>query len=176
MHDELMMYELETVLLGKLLLHPELYYQNAEKLEPDMFNNLFNKKVFEKFLVMQSEQKDIDLVSMSKALDCDQTENIALSSIFSQETTYYSVKSCIEQLDEHHKRQKLHAGLNEAMNMFLNNESVNDIIEHINKVNSKVVTSKDVDTADIAKQIKDFLIDVDSSETSLVKSWVTDIS
>ena len=161
MHDELMMYELETVLLGKLLLHPELYYQNAEKLEPDMFNNLFNKKVFEKFLVMQSEQKDIDLVSMSKALDCDQTENIALSSIFSQETTYYSVKSCIEQLDEHHKRQKLHAGLNEAMNMFLNNESVNDIIEHINKVNSKVVTSKDVDTADIAKQIKDFLIDVD---------------
>lgn len=161
MHDELMMYELETVLLGKLLLHPELYYQNAEKLEPDMFNNLFNKKVFEKFLVMQSEQKDIDLVSMSKALDCDQTENITLSSIFSQETTYYSVKSCIEQLDEHHKRQKLHAGLNEAMNMFLNSESVEDIIEHINKVNSKVVTSKDVDTADIAKQIKDFLIDVD---------------
>ena len=156
-----MMYELETVLLGKLLLHPELYYQNAEKLEPDMFNNLFNKKVFEKFLVMQSEQKDIDLVSMSKALDCDQTENITLSSIFSQETTYYSVKSCIEQLDEHHKRQKLHAGLNEAMNMFLNSESVEDIIEHINKVNSKVVTSKDVDTADIAKQIKDFLIDVD---------------
>ena len=161
MHDELMMYELETVLLGKLLLHPELYYQNAEKLEPDMFNNLFNKKVFEKFLVMQSEQKDIDLVSMSKALDCDQTENITLSSIFSQETTYYSVRSCIEQLDEHHKRQKLHAGLNEAMNMFLNSESVEDIIEHINKVNSKVVTSKDVDTADITKQIKDFLIDVD---------------
>lgn len=57
MHDELIKYELERTLLSKLLMHPELYYENAEKLSVNIFDNMFHKRVYEMFLVMQSEQK-----------------------------------------------------------------------------------------------------------------------
>ena len=82
MHDELIKYELETSLLAKLLMYPELYYENAEKLNVNMFDNMFHKRIYEQFLVMQSEQKDVDLLSMSKALGCDHEENIQLSNVF----------------------------------------------------------------------------------------------
>ena len=157
MHDELMMYEIESKLLGKLLMHPELYYDNAENLESDLFSNLFHKSIFDKFLVMQSEQKVIDLVSMANALDCDHSQKVRLSEIFSTHTDYISVKSCVEQLQQFYKRKHLHAGINEALNMFINEESVDKIIEHINKVNSKVTNSTQVDVANINTQIKDFL-------------------
>ena len=92
MHDELMMYEIESKLLGKLLMHPELYYDNAENLESDLFSNLFHKSIFDKFLVMQSEQKVIDLLSMAEALDCDHSQKVRLSEIFATHTDYISVK------------------------------------------------------------------------------------
>ena len=161
MHDELVMYELETALLGKILMHPELYFQYAEKLDVNMFNNVFHKKVFEQFLVMQSEQKDVDLVSMSSALGCDHDERIQLSNIFSTDTTFHSAKACIDELHEHHKRSQLYTGINEALNMYMNQEPVDKIIEHINRVNTKVNVVKDSDVADIGIQIQDFLKDVD---------------
>jgi len=161
MHDELMMYELESKLLGKLLMHPELFYDNAENLEADLFSNLFHRSIFDKFLVMQSEQKAIDLVSMADALDCDHSQRVRLSEIFSTHTDFVSVKSCVEQLQQFYKRKHLHAGINEALNMFINEDSVDKIIEHINKVNSKVTNTTQVDVANINTQIKDFLIDVE---------------
>ena len=161
MHDELMKYELERTLLSKLLMHPELYYENAEKLSVNIFDNMFHKRVYEMFLVMQSEQKDIDLVSMSAALGCDHEEKLQLSSIYTEDSVFSSVKSCIKQLHEESRKRQMHTLLTEAQNKYLNGESVDDVLSYINKMNTKISVVKDSDVADIKTQMMDFLKDVE---------------
>ena len=161
MHDELIKYELERTLLSKLLMHPELYYENAEKLSVNIFDNMFHKRVYEMFLVMQSEQKDIDLVSMSAALGCDHEEKLQLSSIYTEDSVFSSVKSCIKQLHEESRKRQMHTLLTEAQNKYLNGESVDDVLSYINKMNTKISVVKDSDVADIKTQMIDFLKDVE---------------
>ena len=161
MHDELIKYELERTLLSKLLMHPELYYENAEKLSVNIFDNMFHKRVYEMFLVMQSEQKDIDLVSMSAALGCDHEEKLQLSSIYTEDSVFSSVKSCIKQLHEESRKRQMHTLLTEAQNKYLNGESVDDVLSYINKMNTKISVVKDSDVADIKTQMMDFLKDVE---------------
>ena len=161
MHDELMKYELEIQLLSKLLMYPELYYEHAEKLSPNMFDNAFHKRIFEKFLVMQSEQKDIDLLSMSNALGCNHEENIQLSSIYTAPSEFISVKSAIDSLHEQSRRRTMQSMIQETQNKFLNGETTDDIIAFINKMNAKMMVVQDSDVADIRTQMKDFLKDID---------------
>ena len=161
MHDELMKYELEIQLLSKLLMYPELYYEHAEKLSPNMFDNAFHKRIFEKFLVMQSEQKDIDLLSMSKALGCSHEENIQLSSVYAAPSELISVKSAIDSLHEQSRRRTMQSMIQETQNKFLNGETTDDIIAFINKMNAKMMVVQDSDVADIRTQMKDFLKDID---------------
>jgi len=161
MHDELMKYELEIQLLSKLLMHPELYYEHAEKLSPNMFDNAFHKRIFEKFLVMQSEQKDIDLLSMSKALDCNHEENIQLSNVYTAPNEFISVKSAIDSLHEQSRRRTMQSMIQETQNKFLNGETTDDIIAFMNKMNAKMMIVQDSDVADIRLQMKDFLKDID---------------
>ena len=161
MHDELIKYELERTLLSKLLMHPELYYENAEKLSVNIFDNMFHKRVYEMFLVMQSEQKDIDLVSMSAALGCDHEEKLQLSSIYTEDSVFSSVKSCIKQLHEESRKRQMHTLLTEAQNKYLNGESVDDVLSYINKMNTKISVVKDSDVADIKTQMMDFLKDLE---------------
>jgi replicative DNA helicase len=161
MHDELMKYELEIQLLSKLLMYPELYYEHAEKLSPNMFENEFHKRIFEKFLVMQSEQKDIDLLSMSKALGCSHEENIQLSNVYAAPSELISVKSAIDSLHEQSRRRTMQSMIQETQNKFLNGETTDDIIAFINKMNAKMMVVQDSDVADIRTQMKDFLKDID---------------
>ena len=161
MHDELMKYELEIQLLSKLLMYPELYYEHAEKLSPNMFDNAFHKRIFEKFLVMQSEQKDIDLLSMSKALGCSHEENIQLSNVYAAPSELISVKSAIDSLHEQSRRRTMQSMIQETQNKFLNGETTDDIIAFINKMNAKMMVVQDSDVADIRTQMKDFLKDID---------------
>ena len=119
MHDELIKYELERTLLNKLLIYPELYYENAEKLNVTIFDNPFHRRVYEMFLVMQSEQKDIDLVSMSSALDCNHDEKLQLTGIYTEWSEFSSVKSCIKQLHEESRKRNMHTMLTEAQNLSL---------------------------------------------------------
>lgn len=161
MHDELMKYELEIQLLSKLLMYPELYYEHAEKLSPNMFDNAFHKRIFEKFLVMQSEQKDIDLLSMSKALGCSHEENIQLSNVYAAPSELISVKSAIDSLHEQSRRRTMQSMIQETQNKFLNGETTDDIIAFINKMNAKMMVVQDSDVADIRIQMKDFLKDID---------------
>ena len=162
MHDELMSYELESALLGKLMLFPDLYYENAQNLNVNLFTDEFHKKVFEKFLVMQSEQKDIDLVSMSSALNCNHEERIRISNIFTNDHAFVSnVKSCVEELHNCSKKRSLNTMLNEAQNMFHNNEPIDDVISYMNKMNAKLMVVEQNDVADIGSQIKYFLKDID---------------
>jgi replicative DNA helicase len=161
MHDELIKYELETGLLSKLLMHPELYYQNAEKLNVNMFDNMFHKRIYDQFLVMQSEQKDIDLLSMSNALGCNHEENIQLSNVFTFESQFISVKSAIDSLHELSRKKTMHTLITEAQNKYLNGESTDKIIAFINKMNAKMMVIQDSDVADIKLQMKEFLIDID---------------
>jgi len=166
MHDELITYELETALLSKLLMYPELYYENAQKLNVGMFTNLFHKKVYDQFLVMQSEQKDVDLVSMSSALNCNREERIRLSAIYTHENTFYTVKSCIAELNACTQKRNLQLLITEAHNKFQNQEPIEDIIAYINKMNAKIMIVEDTDVANISSQIKDFLIDIDKRISS----------
>jgi len=161
MHDELIKYELEIKLLSKLFMYPELYYEHAEKLNANMFDNAFHKRIFEKFLVMQSEQKDIDLLSMSKALGCNHEENIQLSSIYTAPSEFISVKSAIDSLHEQSRRRTMQSMIQETQNKFLNGETTDDIIAFINKMNAKMMVVQDSDVADIRTQMKDFLKDID---------------
>ncbi len=156
-----MKYELEIQLLSKLLMHPELYYEHAEKLSPNMFDNAFHKRIFEKFLVMQSEQKDIDLLSMSKALDCNHEENIQLSNVYTAPNEFISVKSAIDSLHEQSRRRTMQSMIQETQNKFLNGETTDDIIAFMNKMNAKMMIVQDSDVADIRLQMKDFLKDID---------------
>ena len=161
MHDELIKYELEIKLLSKLFMYPELYYEHAEKLNANMFDNAFHKRIFEKFLVMQSEQKDIDLLSMSKALGCNHEENIQLSNIYTAPSEFVSVKSAIDSLHEQSRRRTMQSMIQETQNKFLNGETTDDIIAFINKMNAKMMVVQDSDVADIRTQMKDFLKDID---------------
>tara|TARA_R100001591_G_scaffold68944_3_gene77840 strand:+ start:1053 stop:2363 length:1311 start_codon:yes stop_codon:yes gene_type:complete len=161
MHDELIKYELEIKLLSKLFMYPELYYEHAEKLNANMFDNAFHKRIFEKFLVMQSEQKDIDLLSMSKALGCNHEENIQLSNIYTAPSEFISVKSAIDSLHEQSRRRTMQSMIQETQNKFLNGETTDDIIAFINKMNAKMMVVQDSDVADIRTQMKDFLKDID---------------
>ena len=162
MHDELMTYELESALVGKLMLFPELYYENAQKLSVNLFTDQFHKKVFEQFLVLQAEKKDIDLVSMSSSLNCNSDERVRLTNMMSQESAYISsVKSCIEELHNCSKKRNLHLLLTEAHNKFLNEEPIEDVISYMNKMNAKLMVVEDNDIANISSQIKYFLKDID---------------
>ena len=161
MHDELIKYELEIKLLSKLFMYPELYYEHAEKLNANMFDNAFHKRIFEKFLVMQSEQKDIDLLSMSNALGCNHEENIQLSNIYTAPSEFVSVKSAIDSLHEQSRRRTMQSMIQETQNKFLNGETTDDIIAFINKMNAKMMVVQDSDVADIRTQMKDFLKDID---------------
>ena len=161
MHDELIKYELEIKLLSKLFMYPELYYEHAEKLNANMFDNAFHKRIFEKFLVMQSEQKDIDLLSMSNALGCNHEENIQLSNIYTAPSEFVSVKSAIDSLHEQSRRRTMQSMIQETQNKFLNGETTDDIIAFINKMNAKMMVVQDSDVADIRTQMKNFLKDID---------------
>ena len=142
-------------------MYPELYYEHAEKLNANMFDNAFHKRIFEKFLVMQSEQKDIDLLSMSNALGCNHEENIQLSNIYTAPSEFVSVKSAIDSLHEQSRRRTMQSMIQETQNKFLNGETTDDIIAFINKMNAKMMVVQDSDVADIRTQMKDFLKDID---------------
>lgn len=51
--------------------------------------------------------------------------------------------------------------LNEAQNMFHNNEPIDDVISYMNKMNAKLMVVEQNDVADIGSQIKYFLKDID---------------
>lgn len=162
MHDELITYELEAALLGKLITHPELYYENAQKLSPNLFQDQFHKSVYEKFLTMQADQKDIDLISMSAALSCDSNQRIRLTNILTSEQHYVSsIKSCVNELHELSKKRSLNTLILEASNKFHNNEEADEIISYMNKINAKLMVVEDGDIADIHNQMKYFLKDID---------------
>lgn len=162
MHDELITYELEAALLGKLITHPELYYENAQKLSPNLFKDQFHKSIYEKFLVMQAEQKDIDLISMSAALSCDSNQRVRLTTILTSDQHYVSsIKSCVNELHELSKKRSLHTLILEASNKFHNNEEADEIISYMNKINAKLMVVEDGDIANIHNQMKYFLKDID---------------
>ena len=167
MHNELISHELEAALIGKLITHPELYYENAQKLSVNLFTDQFHKKVFEQFLIMQAEKKDIDLVSMSSAISCTSDERVRLTYILTSEQHYVSsVKSCIEELHNCSKKRNLGSLLQEANNKFLNNEPLDDVISYMNKMNAKLMVVEDHDIANIDTQMKYFLKDIDKRVAS----------
>ena len=112
------LYDIEQILLGKLIISPELLDKYGALIHKDLFTFPVNISTYVAICKLKENNKDIDIVSLSKIV---KGENISYNLAHMLDVGYSPVKitNCIATLTENYHKNTLAALVNDINNKFI---------------------------------------------------------
>ena len=153
--------EIEQILLGKIILEPNLLEKYSTEIHSGLFQYPMSKTIFSLMLKYQSENKTIDLVTLNQGM-LNKTSGAAstLSDIIEKGHSPAKTTSCIETLENVFQKNKLISISQNINNGVKNRENLHHIIASIENELSGIRVSKVESLDNISKQISDTLKDI----------------
>tara|TARA_R110002020_G_C16295487_1_gene772749 strand:- start:567 stop:1850 length:1284 start_codon:yes stop_codon:yes gene_type:complete len=152
--------EIEEMLLGKLIVEPDLYDKYSQFLHEDLFEYPFSKSTFIAIVELRKLNKVIDLLSVSRMI---KGEGVAydLSCMADLAFRATTMINCIGILTEEFQKRTLTSIVHNVNNQLSNRDELELIIGGLNTELSKLKIGEQHELKDINSQIKEFLIDIE---------------
>ena len=96
--------QIERTLLGKIINNPQEYYNNHSLLEPTLFSNSFNRRLYNVLSEKLDKGEKIDLVDLSENIDNIEDVAVMMRDDAMLET---QAQTCVLVLSQHQKKEQL---------------------------------------------------------------------
>ena len=155
------LYDIEQILLGKLIISPELLDKYGDLIHKDLFTFPVNISTYVALCKLKENNKDIDIVSLSKIV---KGENISYNLAHMLDVGYSPVKitNCIATLTENYHKNTLAALVNDINNKLSEGEDIEPLVDYVNTQVSKLSIKTPEQLPSITKQITGFLQDTET--------------
>jgi len=153
-------FEIEQTLLGKIIIEETVYDKYANLLHEDLFNIPFHKSIYLALLKQKDRGETVDILTLGKLIKGDNVV-LQLSEITEEAYSFTEAKTCIAILQEEFQKRVLLGIVCNVNNQLTDREELEVIIGNIQKDISKINMSSGEELADLKKQLRNMLGDIE---------------
>lgn len=146
--------QIERTLLGKIINNPQDYYNNHSLIDPNLFSNVFNRRLYNILSEKLDKGDKIDLVDLAESIDNIEDVAIMMKDDAMLET---QAQTCVLVLNQYKKKEQLKDFTSKVNKMISDDEDVFDIMNYVDEEVVKISSVDNEGVVEIKDQISDLL-------------------
>ena len=159
--------EYESILLGTLIVNPEVYYKNSKRINSLMFDNVENQYVYRAYEKLIKKGEEPGIIKMNKEFGMGSKLSSYLINLTTLPTLMpRELDSMIGYLEEKSKNKIINSFVEQLHNMSLNNEPLDKMLAYMDKTHNQLNHNESDDNKNFIAQLKDFREEIQKRMTT----------
>ena len=146
--------QIERTLLGKIINNPQEYYNNHSLIDPNLFSNVFNRRLYNILSEKLDKGNKIDLVDLAESIDNIEDVAVMMKDDAMLET---QAQTCVLVLNQYKKKEQLKDFTLKVNKMISDDEDVFEIMNYVDEEVVKISSIDNEGVVEIKDQINDLL-------------------